>query len=316
MIISCCEESLDDLLQVVFTAIRAHGCANDASRGGTQELIGASLELRNPRARLSVTESRGRVISALGELIWYLSGSNALDQISHYISKYANDADNGIIHGGYGPRFFAQRGINQIESVLTLLRSRPSTRRAVIQLFSAEDIAADHKEVPCTCTLQLLRRDERLHMVVSMRSNDAYLGLPHDIFCFTMLQEIFARSLGINMGRYVHFAGSLHLYARDQPNVSAFLREGWQPDSLMPEMPEGDPWAAVRRLIELEAQIRMEGDTPATTLGELDPYWADLVRLLLVLTYRRQGRRDDIMRIHGEIGDAFKPAVEARLVTM
>jgi thymidylate synthase len=37
-------------------------------------------------------------------------------------------------------------------------------------------------------------------MVTTMRSNDAYLGLPHDVFCFTMLQEIIARSLGREIG--------------------------------------------------------------------------------------------------------------------
>lgn len=39
-----------------------------------------------------------------------------------------------------------------------------------------------------------------------MRSNDAYLGFPHDVFFFTMIQELVARSLGIRVGDYHHFA--------------------------------------------------------------------------------------------------------------
>jgi thymidylate synthase len=84
--------------------------------------------------------------------------------------------------------------------VIELLGNRPTSRRAVIQIFNAEDIAAIHREIPCTTTLQFFVRNERLDMVTTMRSNDAYLGLPHDVFCFTMLQEIIARSLGREIG--------------------------------------------------------------------------------------------------------------------
>jgi thymidylate synthase len=94
------------------------------------------------------------------------------------------------VHGGYGPRLFRHRAGNQVQSAIEALKRGPSTRRAVVQIFDAEDVASRHKEVPCTCTLQFLVRRQRLHMLVSMRSNDAYKGLPHDVFCFTMLQEI------------------------------------------------------------------------------------------------------------------------------
>ena len=78
--------------------------------------------------------------------------------------------------------------IDQIASVTNLLKQRSTSRRAVIQLFDAEDISSEHKEVPCTTTMQFFQREGRLHMVTTLRSNDAYKGLPHDVFCFTMLQ--------------------------------------------------------------------------------------------------------------------------------
>src|ERR1043165_8344585 len=107
-------------------------------------------------------------------------------------------------------------GIDQIAQVRKLLSDpeRSPSRKAVIQLFNAEDISEDHEDVPCTCTLQFLLRKAGLDLFVSMRSNDAYRGLPHDVFAFTMLQEILARDLGKPVGRYKHAAGSLHLYER------------------------------------------------------------------------------------------------------
>ena len=64
---------------------------------------GAILELTNPRARLSRSVTRGRIFSALGELCWYLSGTNAVEPISYYLSHYRLSGENGAVFGGYGP---------------------------------------------------------------------------------------------------------------------------------------------------------------------------------------------------------------------
>ena len=172
------------------------------SRGKTSEIIGALLLLKNPLARISRTETKGTPFSALGELIWYLSKTNNLDFISYYIPKYIEESEDGkTIYGGYGPRLFNFHDkFNQVEIVIDLLRRKPSTRRAVIQLFDAEDIVEKRIEIPCTCTLQFMIRNNKLHMFTSMRSNDAFLGLPHDIFTFTLFQEIIARTLNVELG--------------------------------------------------------------------------------------------------------------------
>jgi len=181
--------------------------------------------------------------------------------------------------------------IDQISQVRNLLANRPSSRQAVVQLFNAEDISHHHADVPCTCTLQFLVRSSRLDMFVSMRSNDAYKGLPHDIFAFTMLQEMLARDLGVSIGRYKHVAGSLHLYKTDEQKVDEFLGEAWQDIVEMPPMPAGNPWKAIEALKVAEEQIRNGKEINVEDMG-LDGYWADLARLLQVyaLTRGRPGR--------------------------
>jgi len=217
---------------------------NQAARGGTRELRSVLLKLSNPRARLSHTEKKGKIFSALGELLWYLAKSNDLEFISYYLDQYRKESEDGAtVYGAYGPRLFNKRGNDQVKNVLDLLGRHSSTRRAVIQLFDAEDIAAPHKEIPCTCTLQFMVRDGRLELAACMRSNDAFKGLPHDVFSFTMIQEIVARTLGHQLGVYTHFVGSLHLYDSDLRAARQYLDEGWQPTQLvaMPTMPPGDP---------------------------------------------------------------------------
>lgn len=48
----------------------------------------------------------------------------------------------------YGPRLFGMRsGINQVANVIKLLRRKPSSRQAVVQLFNAEDLLKDYKDI-------------------------------------------------------------------------------------------------------------------------------------------------------------------------
>lgn len=275
-------ETLDDALLALYPAILQHGERIEATRNPNIEIIGALIGVRRPRARLSRTETRGTSFSCLGELLWYLSGSDSLDFIKRYIPAYARDSEDGVtIHGAYGPRLFNQRGQNQIENVAAALRERPTSRRAVIQLFNAEDIATRHLEIPCTTTMQFFVRNRRLELVVSMRSNDAYKGLPHDIFCFTMIQEIVARMLDIDIGMYTHFASSMHIYEDDLRGAEQYVREAYQARVEMPAMPLGDPWPAIRQLLVAENDIRSGIDRRAEDYG-LEPYWTDLIRLLQV----------------------------------
>src|SRR4051794_26260593 len=77
-------ETLDDLLRDLIGALVSTGQPIRPTKGEAVELVGVLVELVNPRARLSRTETRGRPFSCLGELCWYLSGSNDLDFIKYY----------------------------------------------------------------------------------------------------------------------------------------------------------------------------------------------------------------------------------------
>src|ERR1700692_2377692 len=244
-------ETLDDLMRYVIDEIQSHGDRIHPTKGEAIELTGVLLEVTAQRSRLSRTETRGKPYSCLGELCWYLSKANDLAFIAYYMPPYKQYADDDKIFGGYGPRLFDFRGLNQVANVTDVLRRKPQTRQAVIQLFDAQDIVKEHKDIPCTCTLQFMIRRDKLHMFTNMRSNDAWLGLPHDVFCFTMLQEIVARSLAVELGAYKHAIGSLHLYVKSLENARYFLDEGWQStQSPMPPMPNGDPWASIASLLQ------------------------------------------------------------------
>lgn len=291
--------TLDDALHRVLAKLLETRHRIAPTRGPAAELTGVLIQITDPRARLSRTEKKGTLFSCLGELLWYLSKTNDLSFIQYYVTRYAEESDDGhSVHGGYGPRLFDMRGIDQVSNVIALLSRNPYSRRAVVQLFDAADLAAEHKDIPCTCSLQVMIRSNRLYMMTMMRSNDAYLGLPHDVFCFTMIQELIARSLGVELGSYKHVVGSLHLYDQDRQNATKYLAEGWQPtDMRMPPMPEGDPWGSVNHLLRAERAFRMRGRAGQKLLEGLDPYWADLVRVLGAYGAFKRGDRRTLTNV-------------------
>jgi len=306
-------ETLDDLLMGVYQDLIGRPFSIKTSRGDTCEAIGINLTLTNPHARLSRSEVKGKAFSPVGELLWYLSGSNSLEFIQQYIPYYKKETDDGAtIFGAYGPRLYnLHNNINQIENVKALLKDKSTSRRAVIQLFDAADLVGTHKEIPCTCTLQFLLRDGKLNLHVSMRSNDAYMGLPHDIFAFTMLQEIMAMSLGVDLGIYHHTVGSLHLYDYDIENVNQYLYEGYQSTKFyMPAMPKIDPWPAIKQIIEIEENIRK--NQPFDFDG-LDPYWVDIIKMVQIHFLSKKKNVDGIKDVMAGMNDIYKMYIEKKI---
>jgi len=292
-------DTIDDLLHALLTELLNRPFDNKPTKGINSEIFGVLLKLNNPRARLSRTETRGKPFSALGELFWYLSEDNKLDFIQYYIKKYDDSSDDGItVHGGYGPRLYRMHGkYNQIEKVIDLLSTNSYSRKAVIQLFDASDLEKKYKDIPCTCTLQFVVRKNKLHMFSTMRSNDVFLGLPHDIFCFTMIQEIVARSLGIDLGPYSHAVGSMHLYKRHKERAIKYLGEGFQDTSTcMPEMPKKSPWESIKTIRQIEERIRLNEEFDFSEYN-LDEYWIDISYLLLSYSLFKRNKKKSVEKI-------------------
>ena len=300
--------SIDDLLHEALEQLTKNGEGINPSRGAAVEVRGVRLELTDPRARLSRSHKRGKVFSCLGELVWYLAGSGSVDHIAFYLNRYQDEAEaDGTVNGAYGTRLFA--GERRLQRAIETLLDKGDSRQAVVPLLDAADLANGYRHIPCTAALQFMLRNRCVDMVVFMRSNDAYLGLSHDIFAFTMIQELVARALGADLGTYVHMAGSLHLYDEHRANADEYLREGFTAFHPMPPMPPGNPWDAVGRLTAAEQALRAGERIDPDSVGA--PYWADLVRLLNMFVLSKEsganGARIAELRrsMHSRVFDVF-----------
>jgi len=286
-------DTLDDALKEGCAKLLSTGEVISSSRGNNRELLGVQIEISNPLARLSLAESRATLFSCLGEFCWYLAKSDELDFISYYAPKYPKYVHpvRGRVLGAYGPRLFDWKGLDQVRKVIDLLNDRQSSKQAVIQIFDREDVAPGQRDVPCTCTLHFLARNGRLHLITMMRSNDAFRGLPPDVFAFTMLQELIAHSLGLDIGIYRHWVGSFHLYEEDEPFAQKLIAEGWQQtiNGTMPAMPYGDQWSFISELLRAERSYRIDKCCQEWSSTGSD-YWDDLIKLLEI--HRHLSNRD------------------------
>jgi thymidylate synthase len=98
-------------------------------------------------------------------------------------------------------------------------------------LFDPEQDTRGHRDVPCTLNYRFFLRNDRLHMHTTMRSQDLWLGFPYDIFAATVLQELLAGWLGVELGDYHHNVDSLHLYEKHTASAANL------PDNAQPSLP-------------------------------------------------------------------------------
>lgn len=189
----------------------------DSSRDGAVvgEFLDAVFCVEDPTRSIVTSPIRKMPMRyAVGELAWYLSGSNRVADISRYAKKWSEISDDGLTNNSaYGYRIQHKFGFDQWEHVKGMLQKDPNTRQAVIHIKDASNTPT--KDTPCTVYLQFFLRNNKLNLSVHMRSNDIWMGVPYDMFSFCFLQVKMAMELGVEIGSYTHYAGSLHMYQRD-----------------------------------------------------------------------------------------------------
>lgn len=162
-------------------------------------------------AFLDLVDRKVNVNFMFAEAWWILSGSNRLEDLTPYMSAYANFSDDNVfLRGAYGPKV-----VDQLGYVVDCLEKDNDSRQAVISIW--RERPGPSKDIPCTINMQFVIRDEQLYMLTNMRSNDIVLGFTYDVFTFSMVGravQLLLKERGVNVGLadLTVTAGSLHLY--------------------------------------------------------------------------------------------------------
>lgn len=158
-----------------------------------------------------------------GEAAWILSGRNDVDTISSYMKSYARFSDDGeTLNGAYGPKI-----MEQISWGAQQLADDADTRRCYINIWRERPGVS--LDIPCTVGMQFLIRDGKLNLFVTMRSQDVVLGMPYDIFSFSMVGKamqllLYKRhNIMVELGDLHVTANSLHIYEEHFHDVGKWL---------------------------------------------------------------------------------------------
>ncbi len=145
------------------------------------------------------------------------------------LEQYRQEILDGIldfeIERGNWAYTYHSRMAEQIPFILCELRRNPDSRRAVIDVRDWRHDAAEGNENPaCLQHLQFFIRDNKLHLKVLFRSNDACKAAFMNAFALIMLQKRIADELGVKVGTYTHRANSFHCYEKDFAMLDGYVR--------------------------------------------------------------------------------------------
>ena len=153
------------------------------------------------------------------EIQWYESQScNVNDLVpTPKIWQEISDKD-GMIHSNYGYLIFSAENKHQYKRCREHLSLDQNTRRAVM-IYTRPTIHTEYNlngmsDFICTNAVQYLIRDNALHAIVQMRSNDVVFGYRNDSAWQEYVLNKLANDLGIPPGGITWQVGSLHVYER------------------------------------------------------------------------------------------------------
>ena len=181
----------------------------------TKALFNVGFYITDPMDNKIINKERDwKLDYAKAEWKWYISENRNISKLGEIYGKVPEiwkrmaDSD-GNVNSNYG----WQWGRNdQIDMVIEMLKQNPNTRQACISIYDGKEISDYAFDTPCTYAIQFTIIHNRLDMCVTMRSNDLWYGFCNDQYQFSMLQDMIAIELGIELGVYYHFAHNMHLY--------------------------------------------------------------------------------------------------------
>jgi len=130
----------------------------------------------------------------------------------------------GKIHYTYHERLFDYPpGINQVDYIVKKLSEVDFSRRAqAITWIPERDMWVDSP--PCLQRIWCTIRDGKLVMHTCWRSRDIFRAMHMNMLAMTELQKAIAEKLGVDVGAYLDFSNSAHIYEKSYGDVKRFIK--------------------------------------------------------------------------------------------
>lgn len=231
----------------------------------THELIGPPPLVLSMKQPLVTNAARKLSYTfAAAEALWVIDGRTDVESLAKHNPRMREFSDDGVtLAGAYGPPIH-----EQFDYVVEALVRDEATRQAALSIW--KPCPKPSRDIPCTLALVfqlrslMVNNPERLglHAHVMMRSSDIWLGVPYDVFTFSMIaakvlchvnaRRIAAGLKPAELGDLHLYAASSHLYVSDElAAIAALEAPSHRPCEAVPADPiaRGD-WGAIRGALE------------------------------------------------------------------
>jgi len=192
----------------------------------TKELVGVSFTISKPLEKLS--DMLQFLFKDESKRIEKYCEQEFLDRTS---STPQNPGNSYLIRSDMWQKFmvnnkfdytYSERMYDKIPQIIETLKEDKHSRQALLQIFHPEDLTktGGQTRIPCSVDYQFLIRNNRLHLIYHMRSNDYFGHHAIDIYLAARLMQFISKELsvyypGIKTGALTFFCGSLHAYSWD-----------------------------------------------------------------------------------------------------
>lgn len=129
---------------------------------------------------------------------------------------------NEFLHNGKFSYTYSERIGNQVDKVIELLRTFPSSRQGLINIY---DKNLDHDNrggiarVPCSLHYHVMIRNGQVDLTYVMRSCDFGEHFMYDMVLACLLQNFIAERLKLPTGHFGYFTHSLHTFYKDNKEI-------------------------------------------------------------------------------------------------
>ena len=155
---------------------------------------------------------------------WYDSQSLSVEEIGQHAGLWNNICSiDKEINSNYGYLIYSDKNHSQYKNVLAQLKQSKHSRRAIMiynrPSMHSDSVRLGMSDFICTLAHHFFIRDNKLHSVVNMRSNDAIYGFFNDFYWFATVQQRLLQDVNkfyqeVEMGQMYYNANSFHVYER------------------------------------------------------------------------------------------------------
>ena len=199
----------------------------DRTGTGTKSVFGWQMRFNLNDGLPLLTTKKLHLKSIIHELLWFIKGDTNISYLKeHNVSIWNEWADEkgdlGPVYGKQWRRWESPDGrkLDQLEDVITQIKSNPDSRRMVVSAWNPSDVGSMALP-PCHCLFQFYVSENKLSCQLYQRSADIFLGVPFNIASYSILTHMIANVCGLELGDFIHTLGDAHIYQNhvNQANI-------------------------------------------------------------------------------------------------